>query len=81
VADTFTQEVTILRRVTEHKHRHLVSVVGSYTDPDDFAILFSPLADMNLDEYLRELGATEDLKTWFGCLATAIDFLHKLRIR
>ncbi|KAH7123691.1 kinase-like domain-containing protein [Dendryphion nanum] len=81
VADIVEREINVLKRVTDMRHRHIVSIVGSYTDLEDFAILFSPLADMNLGEYMETEAPKGIMWKWFGCLATALEFLHSMKIR
>lgn len=46
----------------------------------------TPVADMNLDEYLKEASKDENLKrrrlrSFSGCLATALAYLHQQNIR
>jgi serine/threonine protein kinase len=57
----------------------VVNVVGRY-----LGILMSPVADCNLEEYLR--GPLTDnkrslLSTSFGCLVAALKYLHQISIR
>ncbi|KAI9892909.1 MAG: hypothetical protein M1814_001068 [Vezdaea aestivalis] len=84
---TFENEVQTLKRLSHH---HLVQVMGSYTDPKCVAFLMRPVADCNLLIYLRH---TEDdlfsgdysrlptLRSFFGCLANALNYLHQRKIR
>ena len=80
----FVVEINTLKRA---KHRHIVELVGSYTDSKHLAIIMSPVADMDLATYLKpervppspEKSST--LRTYFGCLANALDFLHSHQIR
>lgn len=85
VTNVVQREINILKRVNEHRHRHLVYMVGSYTDLEDFGILFSPLGDMNLQEYMGAKDTSEDfgsnITRWFLCLANALSFLHRIKIR
>ncbi|KAH0541703.1 hypothetical protein FGG08_003866 [Glutinoglossum americanum] len=83
-ANIFQRELATLRRLSVKEHRHLVRVVGSYTDQSDFVLLFSPVADMNLGTYLDDRTPQRDFKhleRWFGCLATALQYLHNMKIR
>lgn len=59
-------------------HRHLVKIVGSYTDSQCFAFLMEPVAECNMLEFLQSMGQTErhKLRKFFGCLANAITYLH-----
>lgn len=69
------------------KHRHIVQFVGSYTDPKYLGMIISPVADMNLAEYMDLLAGNHglpnftSLRSFFGCLATALQYLHDHSIR
>lgn len=80
-AAIFKGELEVLRRVTTEGYHHFVKMVGSYTDLDNFAILFSPVADTNLEEYLQSSSDKAYLIRWIGCLALAVRKLHGMRIR
>lgn len=47
----------------------------------------SPVADCNLKQYLQHAETSSDpivpvrLRKWFGCLATALQYLHSIKIR
>ncbi|KAK5163506.1 uncharacterized protein LTR77_010688 [Saxophila tyrrhenica] len=79
--DLFANELDILKRLT---HRHIVQLVGSYTDRVCVGLLMSPVADMNLAAFLKQpLDTLDDrrdrkikIRSFFGCIATAIDYLH-----
>ncbi|KAJ4377289.1 hypothetical protein N0V83_000113 [Neocucurbitaria cava] len=78
----FKNELEVLKRL---QHRHLVEIIGSYTDPTFAALIMSPVADCDL-AYFMKIAATDNqrlssLRTFFGCLATALAYLHKMRIR
>jgi tRNA A-37 threonylcarbamoyl transferase component Bud32/predicted RNA-binding Zn ribbon-like protein len=76
----FVAEIQILKRL---EHHHVVRFVGSYTDPMYIGIVMSPVAQMDLDTYLREARRSHhsNLQSYFGCLATALEFLHSKKIR
>lgn len=69
------------------KHRHIVQFVGSYTDPKYLGMIISPVADMNLAEYMDLLAGNHglpnftSLRSFFGCLATPLQYLHDHSIR
>jgi serine/threonine protein kinase len=65
------------------KHRHVVEFVGSYTDPKYMGLIMSPVADMDLSTYLARADTARhrELRTFFGCLARALEFLHEQSIR
>lgn len=76
----FIAEIEILKRL---RHRHVVELVGSYTDTKYVGIIMSPVADMDLGGYLARTTATQhsELRTFFGCLANALEFLHRHKVR
>jgi len=78
----FLTELRILKRIT---HIHCVELLGSYTDPKYFAILISPVADCNMAAYYDIAASSTDklslLRSFFGCLANALQYLHGEQIR
>ena len=79
----FENELTNLKRLS---HEHLVKVVGSYTDQRSVAFLMEPVADMNLLTFLENFDQdrhrlSPSLRSYFGCLANAVGYLHTQRIR
>ncbi|KAL8909888.1 MAG: hypothetical protein Q9171_004801 [Xanthocarpia ochracea] len=73
-------EIEILKRL---KHRHVVEFVGSYTDPRYIGLIMSPVAEMDLSTYLARADTAIfcELRTFFGCLARALAFLHEQNVR
>ncbi|KAF2840244.1 kinase-like protein [Patellaria atrata CBS 101060] len=77
------REAEILENIV---HRHIIQLVGSYTLNRRFYLLLHPVAECTLKELmatsLAERGAIWEtcMKEAFGCLATAIAFLHSKRI-
>ncbi|PVH72985.1 kinase-like protein [Cadophora sp. DSE1049] len=67
------------------QNKGILGSVGSYTDPRYMALIMSPVADCDLSRFLKLVPKSRDglssLKTFFGCLATAVQYLHKNRIR
>lgn len=61
----------------------MVEFVGSYTDPRYMALVMSPVAEMDLATYLDSVTPFKhwELRTFFGCLARALQFLHEQSIR
>ncbi|MCJ1245319.1 hypothetical protein MMC30_002523 [Trapelia coarctata] len=80
--ETFKNELRVLKSV---QHQHIVEIVGSYTDPLYAALIMSPVADCDLSEFLRQAPRSQEklssLRTFFGCLATAMWYLHRIHIR
>lgn len=79
------QELANLRKLG--LHRHFVQLVGSYEIDTTHGLLFLPVADCNLYEYLKEpTAATYDdyvafLLRCFGCLSSALKYMHDKGIR
>jgi hypothetical protein len=76
----FIKEIEILKRL---KHWHIVEFVGSYTDHKYIGVLMEPIADMDLAAYLERADQSRhrELRTFFGCLSRALEFLHEQNIR
>jgi TolA-binding protein len=74
----FIAEIEILKRL---KHHHIVELIGSYTDSRYIALIMSPVAEMDLSTYLASASNHPELRTFLGCLATALEFLHEHKIR
>lgn len=75
-----------LEDLKQLSHRHLVKLLGSYTDPHYIAYLMLPVAECNLEDFLTKPGGLSgrdrhEMRTFFGCLAGAVDYLHRSRIR
>ncbi|PVH79455.1 kinase-like protein [Cadophora sp. DSE1049] len=73
-------ELKILKRL---HHIHCVSLVASYTDPKYFGIIIAPVADCDLAAFYPTVTpeTTPILRSFFGCLANAMNFLHSAKIR
>ncbi|KAI4638942.1 hypothetical protein J4E93_009692 [Alternaria ventricosa] len=78
----FTKELVNLKKLS---HKHLVELVGSYTDKRFVAIVMLPVADANLQTFLEKTDFDENsrsfLRPFFGCLTSALCYLHDNRIR
>ena len=81
-AKNFQDELRILKHL---KHRHIVQLVGSYTDPQFYGLIMSPVAPLNLAEYFSLASSSNErksiLRTFFGCLSTTLQYLHDSKIR
>jgi hypothetical protein len=83
---TFVNELEIMKKA---RHRHIVELVGSYTDMYYIGIIFSPIADMDMAGYLTKLeeDGLEDnskrglIRSFFGCLLSGLGYLHSINIR
>jgi serine/threonine protein kinase len=82
----FEQEVGVLQRIS---HQHLVSFVASYSDLNSFSLILNPVAKDVLKALLgrqsRETPLPPSditiLRHAFGCLATALAYLHEQKVR
>ncbi|OQE16198.1 hypothetical protein PENSTE_c025G04350 [Penicillium steckii] len=65
------------------KHYHIVKFVGSYTDPKYLGVIMHPVAECDLFAYLERAGREDhaEIRTFFGCLATGLKFLHDSQFR
>jgi hypothetical protein len=75
-------ELEVIKKLS---HRHLVKYIGSYTDKDYIAYLMEPIADCDLYDYLRRKVPDDsrqmNMQDFYGCLAGAINYIHKRHIR
>ncbi|KAE8442863.1 hypothetical protein EG329_002605 [Mollisiaceae sp. DMI_Dod_QoI] len=84
IMDRFINEVQILKKLD---HDHLVKIIGSYTDAKSVAIIMIPVADRDLKQYLRSCSIPlrglerSRFRTYYGCLASALAYLHENGIR
>jgi serine/threonine protein kinase len=78
----FEAELGVLKRV---RHVHIVELMGSYTDPRYVALIISPVADGDLAIFLsqhpKSSAQQQYLRTFFGCLSSALAYLHEVNIR
>ena len=77
----FENELQILKKL---EHHHLVKVFASYTDRKYVAIIMKPVADLDLKEYLKSplpIAKRSLFRTYYGCIASAVAFLHESKIR
>jgi serine/threonine protein kinase len=76
----FIDEIEIMKLL---KHDHIVEYVGSYTDPRYISLIMLLIAEMDLGVYITRATVSNrpELRTFFGCLATALEFLHEQKIR
>jgi serine/threonine protein kinase len=82
IMGSYISELEVLKRL---KHRHIVDLVGSYTTPTYLGLIMSPVADCNLYYYLVQEALSPQklglVRKFFGCLATAVAYLHDARVR
>jgi serine/threonine protein kinase len=80
-------EVEHLQRL---QHSHIVRFVGTYTLRKSLSILLYPVADQDLEEFIEDMSdmtpehyqdAVKGLRTFFGCLSHAIEFIHWMNIK
>jgi hypothetical protein len=78
---SFERELHGLRRVN---HIHCVEHIASATDLHSVMLLCSPVADMDLAKFLEsdlDSAGQEILRNGFGCITSALEYLHSLNIR
>jgi len=75
---SFENDLKALKRLS---HRHIVKLVGSYTDLSCVGLIMTPVADADLEGYLastdNQRARKQCLRAFFGCLATALGYLHR----
>lgn len=81
----YENEIKTLRRPELEENDHLIKIKGTYTDKKYLAMLLDPVADGNLKQYMNENAISSEpeknrFRTYFGCLAHTIRFLHGLEI-
>ncbi|KAF4333462.1 heat shock 70 [Fusarium beomiforme] len=80
--DTFINELAVLKRLS---HRHCVELIGSYSDTKHFALIMQPVGDCNLLQYYDRAKDDADMlsimRSFLGCLANALQYLHREKIR
>ena len=80
--ESFMTELNILKRINHH---HCVELVASYTDSKYFGLLIAPVCNYDLSVFLSNIRNTSEqqriLRTFFGCLAHALAYLHNTKIR
>lgn len=58
--------------------------IGSYSDPKHFALIMTPVADCDLEDFYMLASTNTDeeslLRGFFGCLAGTLDYLHKQKV-
>lgn len=78
----FINELANLKRLRDE---HLVRLVGSYTDLRYIGLLMEPVADCDLKQFLDQTpfppGNLSLLRRSFGCLASAVKYLHENKCR
>ena len=79
----YENEIKVLSKVTEDDH--LIRVRGTYTDKKYLVMLLEPVADSNLKQFMNGGPLTSTVeqhrfRTYFGCLAHTIRFLHDASI-
>ncbi|KAF2796800.1 kinase-like protein [Melanomma pulvis-pyrius CBS 109.77] len=79
-----SQEV---KMITAIEHIHAVRLVETYACKLEYAMIMEPVADGNLAEYIHDLydGPRDHdrlsmIPGWFGCLLSAMSYLHEKNI-
>lgn len=81
----FIKEIHIIKRL---QHDHMTRFIGSYTDSKFIGLIMLPVAETDLAEYLRKVNDKPSpprvhatMRKFFGCLASALEFLHSKNVR
>ena len=76
----FVAEIEFLKRL---KHDHIVEFVGCYTNPKYMSLIILPVAEIDLSTYFKRVDTSkhQELRTFFGCLARALELLHEQNVR
>jgi hypothetical protein len=79
---SFQNELKALKTLS---HRHLVKLVSSYTDRNWVGLIMKPVAECNFEYFLSgedidQIYRQTCVRRFFGCLATAVDYLHQNQI-
>jgi hypothetical protein len=86
VLRSFQHELNALKKLCHH--RHIVQLIGSYTDPQFVGIIMSPVADCDLKDFLISCvsdGASNVqarksfIRSFFGCLTSALSYYSPQR--
>ncbi|KAF1836899.1 kinase-like protein, partial [Decorospora gaudefroyi] len=84
----FERELGTLKKLRHH--RHIVQLIGSYTDPRFVGIIMLPVADCDLKDFLISCASNGEsisqsrksfARSFFGCLTSALSYLHDNTIR
>ena len=87
----FENEIKIIRRLAPH--HHIIRVFATYVSKREVGLILSPVADGGdlegfLHDYKEEKAAgtvqpekSKILESSFGCLASAISFMHRQKVR
>lgn len=77
---SFENEMKALRILSQHRSEHVVNLVGYSSQLQSSSIFLSPVADMNLSQYLNTSIPTDSIvqsmMRQLGCLANALEYLH-----
>jgi serine/threonine protein kinase len=77
----FVNELAASKKVD---HRHVVKVVGSFTEPSYIGIIMGTIGECNLQTFLEQDMDEDRLsltRTFFGCLASGLIAIHNANIR
>ncbi|KAH0565672.1 hypothetical protein GP486_000928 [Trichoglossum hirsutum] len=81
--ETPLSEIQVMERL---KHPHMIALISSFIQGPVMELLISPVADEDLDKFLRRISIERDgrklnqmrlnLGKWIGCLANGLAYLH-----
>ena len=61
----------------------MIEFIGSYTDPKYIELIISSIIEIDLSTYLTRADTAKhrELRIFFSCLARALEFLYKQKVR
>lgn len=75
---SFKNELDALKDLSHH---HLTQYIGSYEYPSGMAFMMLPIADCDLSSWLEMHLGDSRTKQFFGCLASAVAYVHQENVR
>src|SRR6266498_1318572 len=84
--EAYEKELESLQSLRDIPHWHVVQLSCHYIKPDrdQGRLIFSPLAECNLKQYLSKkptVGRKVCVRRWLGCLAAALQNIHQQNIK
>lgn len=76
--DRLKREISVLRRL---QHVHVISLVGAYSTSRYFTLVLLPYVESSLRYILEGEAGVPVLTKSFGCLTSALSYLHQSRVR
>ena len=71
-------EIDLLKRL---RHKHVIEVLSTYSIGKKYAIIMSPVAEIDLKSLLATGRSEQKMFRWFGCLTAGLAYIHSKNIR